>query len=790
MSEALTLAESATRVAGVSPDGLAIIDGKTRLTWREFDAHIDAAAAWLATNGAGSGSCVALLAPASADAIAVLHAIARIGAVAAPLGTGLTAAELAAAAAMIEPGLVVCGPGLEAAATALGRPVLSLVDLEAGRTYLDHPLRAPTGLDAATGLDAPATIVLTSGTTSQPRAVVLSAGALAASASSWSSALPIPNGWLLTLGLGHVAGLGVVWRAALAGVPLVILDRPRPQEIVAALSAAPFPSHVSVVPPQLLRLLDATGDAPPPETVRAILLGGGPIRPALVSRAIEAGWPVVPTYGLSEAGSGVTALPTADAAAHADTAGRPLPGVSIRISDPDDDGIGEILVQTPARFSGYLGDSIATASAITVDDWLRTGDMGRMDRDGRLAVLDRRTDRIVRGGENISPMEVEAVLLAHPAVAEVAIVARRDRVWGQVPVAAIVLRPDVDDPGDDALSAHCRTRLAGFKVPAAFFRVDALPKTPGGKVRRAELRSELDPGAESAAVDTISGRHEIARPGGVRLAYQTVGDGPIPMLLLHGALSTAGQLGRLARALAASGALTVHVIDRRGSGRSRLADPAPVQVATHVDDLGALLDAEACPAAILCGMSFGGVVALEFAARLPERALAVVAWEPPYGPLADPETQEAFARVAAATERAHRTGGAPAAAETFLRGVGGDGAWDRLTDRAQAFLADEGDGAYVDAGLLGLDPSRLGSIRVPTTILTGDASKPFYRPIAKALVEQIPGARLVGLPALAHAASITDPAPLADAVIAALVAAGVIEPGLRELERPSLESRP
>ncbi len=784
MNEALSLAESATRTAGVSPGGLAIVDATTRWTWREFNAHIDAAAAWLTAAGARSGSCIAILAPPSAGAIALLHALARIGAVAAPLGTGLTAAELAAAAAIIEPGLIVCGPGLVPAGTALGRPVLALGNLEVARTHLD----APTGPDAPKERDAPATIVLTSGTTAQPRAVVLSAGALAASASSWSAALPTASGWLLALGIGHVAGLGVVWRAALAGVPLVILDRPEPRETLATLSAAPFPSHVSLVPLQLMRLLDSTGDALPPETLRAVLLGGGPIHPALVQRALEAGWPVVPTYGLSEAGSGVTALPTADAAAHAATAGRPLPGVSIRISDPDARGVGEILVHTPARFNGYLGDPAATAAAVTVDGWLRTGDLGRLDSDGRLTLLDRRTDRIVRGGENISPVEVEAVLLEHPAVAEVAIVARRDPTWGQVPVAAIVLRHDMDDPGDVALSAHCRTRLAGFKVPAAFVRVDALPRTPSGKVRRAELRSSLDPEREAAAMDTIPGRHEIARPGGVRLAYQTVGDGPIRMLLLHGALSTAGQLGRLARALAGSGALTVHVVDRRGSGRSRLAEPAPVGVAIHVDDLGAVLDAEGCPAAILCGMSFGGVVALEFAARLPERALAVVAWEPPYGPLADPQTQRAFARVATATERAHRAGGAPAAAETFLRGVGGDEAWDRLTDRAKAFLADEGDGAYVDAGLLGLDPSRLGSIRVPTTILTGDASQPLYRPIAAALVGKIPGARLVGLPALAHAASITDPAPLAAAVMATLVKAGIIEPG--QPEPPVQESLP
>ena len=155
---------------------------------------------------------------------------------------------------------------------------------------------------------APALAILTSGTTGRPKAAVLSTAALVASAESWLAALPAATGWLLAVGLGHVAGIGVVWRAALSGVPLVVLDRPDPAAVVAALAADPALSHVSLVPTMLARILDATGDAPPPATLRAVPLGGGPISPALVRRALDAGWPIVPTYGLTEAGSGVTAL--------------------------------------------------------------------------------------------------------------------------------------------------------------------------------------------------------------------------------------------------------------------------------------------------------------------------------------------------------------------------------------------------------------------------------------------------------------------------------------------------
>jgi O-succinylbenzoic acid--CoA ligase len=221
-------------------------------------------------------------------------------------------------------------------------------------------------------------------------------------------------------------------------------------------------------------------------------LGGGTIPPELVTRAIAAGWPVVPTYGLSEAGSGVTALPTPEAALHPASAGRPLPGVEVRIGDADDEGVGEIQVASPALFSGYLGDPAATAAAFTDDHWLRTGDLGRLDAEGRLSVVDRRTDRIVRGGENVSPSEVEAALLEHPAIAEAAVVARRDAQFGHVPVAALVLRHGAVDPADDELTRFCRDRLAAFKVPAEFIRVDALPRTPSGKIRRAEVRASME----------------------------------------------------------------------------------------------------------------------------------------------------------------------------------------------------------------------------------------------------------------------------------------------------------
>ena len=761
-----SLASSARLAATSSPDAIALVDGPIRWNWRELDERADAVARGLVAAGIGPGDRVALLAAPSAFAIAVLHGLARVGAVAAPLGTRLTPTELAAAGEIIDPVVVVHGSGFEAGASILarGRPLLTLADLTVARvTPEPGPLAIP-----AVDLAAPAVVVMTSGTTGRPRAAVLSTGALIASADAWLAALPPATGWLLSLGLGHVAGLGVVWRAALAGVPLLVLPRSDPAEIGAALTGMdgnPGPSHVSLVPTILARLLDVVADTPPPPTLRAVLLGGGTISPELVVRAVRAGWPVVPTYGLTEAGSGVTALPTEEAAEHPDSAGRALPGVEVRIAEPDEAGVGVIQVLTPARFTGYLGDPMGTAAMLSDEGWLATGDLGRLDQAGLLIVFDRRTDLIVRGGENVSPSEVEAVLLQHPAIADAAVVARRDSAWGHVPVAAVVVGAGAIDPGDEVLAQHCRNQLAAFKVPVAFVRLETLPRTSGGKLRRVELRERLDP---TTAAGTSARTRHVDRPDGVRLAYRLLGGGPLALVLLHGTLSTAGQLLGLARLLVGTGEFTVLALDRRGSGGSRLAEPSPLGIDVHVADVTAVLDAEGYRAAVLVGVSFGGVVALETAARMPARTLAVVAYEPPYGPVADADTQRAFVTLAAATERAYRTSGAPAAAEAFMRGVAGVSTWDRLPERTRAFLASEGDGAYVDAGLQGLNPSGLDRIGAPVTLLTGDASEPFYRPITEALLRRIPGSRHVALAGLAHTSPITDPVPVASAVVAAL----------------------
>lgn len=743
MSSGSILPLAIRRHATARPRALAVRDDEGDQTFADLDRAADVAAGALRASGVGPRDRVAVLAAPAASTVALLVGILRAGAVAVPLGTRLTRREVVTALEETSPALVVHDADLGSAAAGHGVRALLPGALLA---------RSPGGEGRSLDLDplAPAVAVLTTGTTGRPRGALLSHAALAASAAAWLAVLPPATGWLLCLGLSHVAGLGVMWRALAAGLPLHVPGASDADAVLRRLAGAGAPSHLSMVPVQLARLLDAAGGAPPPVALRALLLGGSPIPPELSLRAAAAGWPVVPTYGLTEAGSGVTALAADEVTTVPGSAGRALPGIAVRIAEPGPDDIGEIEVHSPAAFSGYLGrPGEEAAEAFTADGWLRTGDMGRLDASGRLFVADRRADLVISGGENVYPSEVEAVLAAHPAVAEAGVAGRPDATWGAVPVAGIVLRGDVRDPGDQALRAWCEERLAPYKVPAAFRRLEALPRTQSGKLRRHVLRERLAP----------------------------------LLVVLHATLSTGRQLAPLVRVLSAPGDLRVIAPDRRGSGDRRLDPPRPVGIGEHVADLAALLDAEGADRAILLGHSFGGLVAIEAAARLPERVIAVVAYEPPYGPLGDAEVRQLFELVARETEDGLVRNGPAGAARAFLQRVAGPGTWEAMPERARSFVAAEGGGAVADAALTGVDPDGLAGIACPVTILTGSASDLFYASIAAVLAERIPGASLVGLSGLRHTAPITDPVPVADAVRSALANdAGIPLPASREAD--------
>jgi o-succinylbenzoate---CoA ligase len=421
------------------PDHPALVTGGETLTWAQLAERAATASAALAADGVGEGDRVALVLPAGAAFVAALHGVLRLGAVAVPVDLRLGERE-------------------RNAVTAGVRSFFAAPEAGAAKKDLTP---------AVVGGDAAAMVIHTSGTTGAPRPVVLTRGNWDAHA--WASAAafghPPDERWLCCLPLSHVGGLGILVRAAVHATTVVLHERFDAAHIATALHEGI--TGVSLVPTMLKRVLDH--GLQPPALLRAALIGGGPVPAEQLARAAAAGIPVSQTYGLTEACSQVTAEAPGEGTA---TAGRALPGTEVGV-----DAGGEILVRGP---------TVAPAST-DGDGFLHTGDLGVLDRKGRLTVVGRRSETIVTGGENVAPAEVEAALEAHPAVAEAAVFGRADPEWGERIVAAVVLRPEATASADD-LRTHAATRLAGFKVPKEIEPRAELPRTASGKLRRAELR--------------------------------------------------------------------------------------------------------------------------------------------------------------------------------------------------------------------------------------------------------------------------------------------------------------
>jgi O-succinylbenzoic acid--CoA ligase len=462
------------------PDVEALTFAGHSWTYRALDAEVAHWVSALESAGIGPGDRVALLATNHVDSVRLFWALGRLGAVLAPLNARLTRAELA--------------PLLEDIAPRLTLAQGALMDRLPGARALESfaaASSAPSSTCASLPTDAPRVVLFTSGTTGRPKGAVLTEGNFRASCRASAANLgahPAPR-WLGTLPLFHVGGLAMLTRTAYEGGCILLHDRFDADAVNRAIDGEGV-SHASLVATTLERVLDARRDRPVPPTFRLALIGGGPVPVPLLARARAAGMLALQTYGLTEACSQVTTERPAEADGR--TAGVPLPGLHVRIVGEDGTprGPGEegdIQVRGPTVMAGYWQRPEATREALR-DGWLHTKDLGVLDARGRLTVLSRRTDLIVRGGENIYPAEVEAVLANHPAVQEVAVVGMPDARWGEVPMAFLASRSGQPLPTAEALEAWCRQSLAGFKTPARFTWVDALPRNAMGKVERTVLR--------------------------------------------------------------------------------------------------------------------------------------------------------------------------------------------------------------------------------------------------------------------------------------------------------------
>jgi o-succinylbenzoate---CoA ligase len=443
----LRLDDWLSRAAEGVPRQPALIAGDRTMTFAELEGEAIAAARKLCGLGVKPGDRVALFVEPSIEHAVVLHGLAKLGAVAAPLDPSAPGAEQVALAGALEPVLVVREPG----------------------EVLDAPDRADAALDATLDSDAPHSVIHTSGTSGSPKAVTLTYGnhLWNAVGSGVRIGVSPSDRWLCCLPLHHVGGFAILVRGALYRIAVEL--EPFDEATVSAAVAERRVTIVSLVPTMLARLLDAGA---PLELLRCALIGGGPLPQALLERALDAGVPVAPTYGLTECASQVATMSRGEARERPGSAGPPILTTELRIDDA-----GVICVRGPSVAPGEADE----------DGWLHTSDLGRLDEEGYLYVLGRADDTIVSGGENVAPAEVEQALLAHPDVADAAVHGREDPEWQEAVVATVVIT-DGSQVSEEELRSFCRDRIAPHKVPKAISFTRELPRNRQGKLQRDKLR--------------------------------------------------------------------------------------------------------------------------------------------------------------------------------------------------------------------------------------------------------------------------------------------------------------
>jgi acyl-CoA synthetase (AMP-forming)/AMP-acid ligase II len=457
-------------------------------TFAEVESVARRLAAGLRARGVGPGDVVAFQLPNWMEAAAVFWAAAFLGAPVVPIVHFYGRKELGYILSSVKPTVFV-------AAERFGRlehqpdlcaevPVVGVV----GRDFDD--LLAPDPLPGTLAADpaAPALIAFTSGTTRDPKGVVHSHRTLGHETRQLAGIYPPDRGVQLTAApVGHFIGMiSAFLIPVLEGAPVHLADVWDPTRVLALMADAGL-TVGGGAPYYITSLLDHPDFGPGHlSRMKYVGLGGTPVPAALTTRLADLGVTVFRSYGSTEHPSITGSRYTAPAAKRLFTDGNPLPGVEVRLVAD-----GEILSRGPDLCLGYT-DPALTARAFDAEGWYRTGDIGVLDEDGYLTITDRKADVIIRGGENISALEVEETLLAMPGIAEAAVVAAADPRLGERAAAVVRLRPGHRLPTMDELRAHFgRAGLARPKWPEELHAVDDFPRTPSGKVQKYLVRRNI-----------------------------------------------------------------------------------------------------------------------------------------------------------------------------------------------------------------------------------------------------------------------------------------------------------
>lgn len=465
-----------------SPAALALIINGRSYPYAELNQLVDHMAAQLTAENVTPGQHIAALMHNSLDYVCLVHALARIGTVLVPLNTRLTAVELSWQLQHTHASHLIFDPAHADMAETLregqnGR----LHSTTSAWSHIHFPI-PNSSASLRTSLQS---LVFTSGTTGRPKAAMLTYDnhLWSANASAYRLGLDVHDRWLCCLPLFHVGGLAILFRSCLYGTAVIL----HPKFDTAAISHSldhDGVTLISLVPTMVYRLFEYRQGRPWPTTLRHLLIGGAATTPDLVARCRALNIPLAASYGLTEAASQVATLRPEGVPAKPGCVGRPLMFTRVRILDENGHSLppnryGELAVSGPTVMAGYYANPEATAQTI-VNGELRTGDIGYLDDDGDLWLVQRRSDITISGGENIYPAEVERVLEAHPAVTAVCVVGIPSQEWGQQ-VAAMVV---ADGLTADELRHFASQQLASYKLPRHIHFVATLPQLGNGKIDR------------------------------------------------------------------------------------------------------------------------------------------------------------------------------------------------------------------------------------------------------------------------------------------------------------------
>jgi O-succinylbenzoic acid--CoA ligase len=336
----------------------------------------------------------------------------------------------------------------------------------------------------------------TSGTTGNPKGVIQTYGNHWWSSVGSALNLGFMEGdcWLCNVPLFHISGFSILMRSVIYGMPIVLHDHFDAEDTINDIHDKKV-TIMSVVGTALGRIVDALQDRRLPDHFRCMLLGGGPAPLPLLQACVEKEIPVFQTYGMTESSSQIVTLAPEYSLSKLGSAGKPLFTSQVQIVSENGSQVpsgvpGEIVVKGPNVTPGYLFLPEVTEEKFQ-NGWFHTGDVGYLDEEGFLYVLDRRSDLIISGGENIYPAEIEAVLLAHRDVLEAGVTGLEDAKWGQVPIAFIIKKAGTN-PSSEELMQFCKEQLGKYKVPKAFYFMEELPRNASKKLLRRELRKWVD----------------------------------------------------------------------------------------------------------------------------------------------------------------------------------------------------------------------------------------------------------------------------------------------------------